>query len=225
VLIGINYGWLKKDPFQNIKYRKEKTYPVHLDEQEIERIRNKKIDISRINRVRDIFIFCCFTGLAYSDVKELRPENITTLSNGKKCIKKLRKKTGVMSFIPLLEIPEQILSKYAKDPVCITTGQLLPVLSNQKMNAYLKELSDLCNIKKPITMHTARHTFATTVTLSNNISIEVVSEMLGHSSLQMTKHYARVVNNHISNEMSKIEDKYASKRVNYQDIIKQINYN
>lgn len=225
VLIGINNGWLKKDPFQNIKYRKEKTYPAHLDEQELERIRSKPISIDRLGRVRDIFVFCCFTGLAYSDVKELTTENITTLSDGKKCIKKRRKKTGVMSFIPLLEIPTQILSKYATDPVCMAKGQLLPVLSNQKMNAYLKELSDLCKIKKPVTMHTARHTFATTVTLSNNIPIDVVSEMLGHSSLNMTRHYAKVVNNQISIEMRKIENKYASGKVDYKEIISHINYN
>jgi len=206
VLIGINYGWLKKDPYLNITYRKEKTYPVHLDQAELDRIRIKNIEIDRIERVRDIFVFCCYTGLAYSDVKDLTAENITTLQEGKKCIEKRRQKTGEMSFIPLLEIPEQMLEHYKSDPICIKSGKLLPVLSNQKMNVYLREVADICGITKNISMHSGRHTFATTVTLSNNIPIEVVSKMLGHASLKQTKHYARVMNTYVLNEMKKIQN-------------------
>lgn len=219
VLIGINNGWLKTDPFANIRYKKEKTYPVHLDESELLDIQNKSITIDRIARVRDIFLFCCYTGLAYSDVKNLSSSDITTLSDGRKCIEKQRQKTKVMSFIPLVKVPMQILEKYQDDPVCLGTGKLLPVLSNQKMNAYLKEIADLCGIKKKIGMHTARHTFATTVTLSKNIPIEVVSEMLGHSSLQQTKHYSRVMNHYVLKQMKKIENGFTNDQTGHLRIV------
>jgi site-specific recombinase XerD len=215
IIIGINNGWVKEDPYQKIKYKRETTHPIYLDEAELTRIQQKKITIDRLARVRDIFIFCCFTGLAYIDVKNLRVNDVIVNHHGKRCIRKARQKTKVMSYIPLLGIPEQILAKYESDPICIEQGGLLPVLSNQKMNSYLKELADICGIDKPLRMHTARHTFATTVTLSNNVPMEVVSEMLGHSSIIMTKHYAKVVNNHISNEMGKIEKKYSSKQSVY----------
>ena len=158
--------------------------------------------------IRDIFLFCCFTGLAYSDVKELQHDNIETGIDGKKWIKMKRKKTKKWCSIPLLPVPLDILKKYKNHPICQKNRKLLPVISNQKTNAYLKEIADICKIKKKLSTHTARHTFATTVTLSNQVSIEAVSKMLGHSSIQMTKKYARVVDELLSKEMGKVELKF-----------------
>lgn len=157
--------------------------------------------------MKDIFLFCCFTGLAFSDVKSLTKDNITIGINNQKWLRTKRKKTGNPSEIPLLDVPISIIKKYENDPICLIE-QLLPVGSNQKMNAYLKEIADLCDIKKNLSTHTARHTFATTVTLTHGVSMEAVSKMLGHSNISTTKQYARIVDTLIINEMEKIHQLY-----------------
>ena len=149
----------------------------------------------------------CFTGLAFIDVKSLTYDDIVTV-NDQLWIKKKRQKTKNWFQVPLLPPAIQIMEKYKDDPVCQISGKVLPVLSNQKMNAYLKEIADLTGINKRLTTHTARHTFATTVTLTNQVSMEVVSKMLGHSSINMTKRYARVVDNLISKDMEKLYGKF-----------------
>ena len=154
--------------------------------------------------VRDIFLFCCYTGLAYIDVHNLRPENITEDAHGRKCIRKQREKTDVEFYVPLLEYPLQILEKYKNHPLCKERGTLLPVYANQKMNSYLKEIADFCGIKKQLTMHIARYTFATTITLANDVKLENVSRMLGHTSTRMTQHYAHVMNDSLAREMDRI---------------------
>jgi integrase len=153
------------------------------------------------------YVIFSFTGLAFSDVQALRYENIEELK-GQKWIVVRRKKTNQLCRIPLPPAMA-ILEKYKGDPYCIKTGLVLPVPTNQKMNAYLHEIADLADIEKHLSTHTARHTFATTVTLSNSISIEVVAKMLGHSSINMTKKYARVVHDLISKDMMKIQEKYS----------------
>jgi len=153
-------------------------------------------------------LFCCFTGLAFVDVNSLNAEDLVKDKEEKYWIKKKRQKTKNWCHIPLLPIAEQILRKYENNPICKNSGKLLPVITNQRMNSYLKEIADLCGIEKNLSTHTARHTFATTVTLSNQISIEVVSKMLGHSSINMTKKYARVVDDLINKDMKKIFGKY-----------------
>jgi len=178
-----------------------------LTEEELQRMMTMQISNDRLNRIRDIYVFSCFTGLAFSDAQGLRYENIEELK-GQKWIVVRRKKTNQMCRIPLLPPALAILEKYKDDPYCIKTGLVLPIPSNQKTNAYLQEIADLAGINKHLSTHTARHTFATTVTLSNKISIEVVAKMLGHSSINMTKKYARVVDDFISRDMSKIQDKY-----------------
>ncbi len=225
IRMALAYGWIKTDPFKNISYRYEQVDPEYLDEQELEKMRTKKFSITRVGRVRDVFVFCCFTGLAFCDVKSLTKEDISVGKDGRQWIKKKRRKTNKLSSIPLLGVPLGILNKYENDPECIRSGNLLPVLSNQKMNAYLKEIADLCGIEKKLTTHTALHTFATTVTLSNNISIEAVSEMLGHSSLQMTKKYARVVDDFLGREMRKIERKFSDQSTEKHDLLRQISAN
>ena len=146
--------------------------------------------------VRDIFLFCCFTGLAYADVKKLTENDIVLGMDGEKWIKINRTKTKTRSSIPILPSAALILEKYANQG-----DTVLPVLSNQKMNAYLKEIADLCGIKKNLTFHLARHTFATTVTLSNGVPIESVSKMLGHTSVRTTQHYAKVLDKKLSEDM------------------------
>lgn len=146
---------------------------------------------------------CCFTGLAFSDIHDLKKEHIVEDSNGAKWIRKGRQKTKIMCNIPLMEVPLKILGKYSTNEYCKSRGVLFPVLCNQKMNAYLKELADICGIKKTLTTHVARHTFAT-FALANGVSIESVAKMLGHTNVQMTRHYARVLDRTVIREMSQV---------------------
>lgn len=197
--------WIGKDPFLNIKLREKSAEREFLETEEIEKIMQKEFEVERIRQVRDIFIFCCFTGLAFTDVKQLTPEHIVKGKGGEIWIRKARQKTKNMCDIPLLQIPLKIIESYQDNEVCQKKGVLLPVLCNQRMNAYLKEIADLCGIKKNLTTHTARHTFAT-VALTNGISIESVAKMLGHSKTDQTRHYARVLDSKISNEMNRLRE-------------------
>ncbi|HTO17121.1 MAG TPA: site-specific integrase [Edaphocola sp.] len=204
IIRALNNDWIKKDPFQDYKFHFKEVERDFLEENELKRLIEKKISIPRIAVVRDIYVFCCFTGLAFTDVKELKEDHVFTDNEGKKWIRKARRKTNQMSTIPILNKALEILEKYQNN----NSEYLLPVLSNQKMNAYLKEIADLCGIKKNMTTHTARHTFATTVTLANKISIESVSKMLGHSSINMTKNYAKILDSTLSKEMASIMNMY-----------------
>lgn len=207
VRIALANGWLKKDPFSNIKYTLTDVDTVYLDEKELDKMRFKELSNQRIARVKDVFVFCCFTGLAFADAKSLSWSDIVD-RNGKQWIIKRRQKTKQESMVPLLPAAKAIIEKYENDPELQVKALLLPVLSNQKMNNYLKEISTLCGINKEISTHSARHTFATTVTLSNGISLEAVSKMLGHSSIDMTKRYARIREKLIETNMKKIEHLY-----------------
>lgn len=151
-----------------------------------------------------MFLFGCFTGLSYIDIKTLTREHIETDNAGRIWIKKRRVKTGVLARIPLLPIAKMILDKYKGG------DQLLPIQDPADVNKYLKDIAILCKINKRITFHTSRHTFASTVTLSNNISIEVVSKMLGHTNTRMTCHYAKLVDKYIGEQMDTITDTYMS---------------
>jgi site-specific recombinase XerD len=207
-------GWLNKDPFSNYKAKVKEVVREFLSEAEIEQMINKEFVSERLELVRDIFIFSCFTGLAYIDVKQLTLDNIALGIDGDKWIFKNRQKTDTASKIPLLPMAQEIIDKYADDPVCKNERRLLPILSNQKMNAYLKEIADVCKIKKELTFHIARHTFATTVTLSNGVPLETVSKMLGHTSLKTTQHYAKILDKKISEDMMILKSKFKSKVIN-----------
>ena len=206
-------NWLETDPF--IRYKgKMREVEIHcLDQQELDTIWNKTFKTERLNLVKDIFIFSCYTGLAYIEAKRLDESHINIGIDGGRWIfirRQKTKKTGKLSKIPLLEIPEILLTKYKNHPSCKNGNALLPMLTNQKMNAYLKEIADVCGINKELTYHVARHTFATTVTLNNGVSLEAVSDMLGHSSLKQTQHYSKVQEKMISNEMQKLRKIYSS---------------
>lgn len=175
--------WIRVNPFRNLKYRLDEVDKPFLTQPELIKLINKCIPITRTAQVRDIFVFCCFTGLAFIDVKSLSQKDIEYGNDGTIWIRKQRHKSKQWAHIPLLPIARQIIEKYSLQHDCVRKGVLLPVLSNQKMNSYLKEVGDLCEIRKNLTTHCARHTFATTVTLANKISMESVSKMLGHSSL------------------------------------------
>jgi site-specific recombinase XerD len=206
-------GWLNKDPFSNYKAKVKDVVRVYLTEEEIQTIINKDFKIERVAMVRDIFVFSCFTGLAYIDVKQLTKNNISLGIDGDKWIFKNRQKTDTTSKIPLLPMAQEIINKYENHPVCINEDRLLPILSNQKMNAYLKEIADLCEINKDLTFHIARHTFATTITLSNGVPLETVSKMLGHTSLKTTQHYAKILDKKISEDMMILKSKFKKSSV------------
>ncbi|HOZ13407.1 MAG TPA: site-specific integrase [Tenuifilaceae bacterium] len=204
VNLALANGWIKSNPFIGVRYKLEETGKVFLSPKELESIENKNIAIDRIRYVRDVFLFCCYTGLAFIDVKNLSPNDLNIGVDGRMWIKKSRQKTKQIFTLPLLDKPIRIIQEYSENPYCIKNNVLLPVLSNQKMNAYLKEVADLCGITKNLTTHCARHTFATTVTLAKGVSMEAVSKMLGHSNLDMTRHYAKRTEELIASEMKKI---------------------
>ncbi len=207
-------GWLVKDPFVNYKTKVKEVIREFLSEEEIERIMEKKFVSERLELVRDIFVFSCFTGLAYIDVKQLTKNHISYGIDGDKWIFTTRQKTETLSKIPLLPIAQQMIDKYENHPKSNNKNRLLPILTNQKMNAYLKEIGDVCGINKDLTFHIARHTFATTVTLSNGVPLETVSKMLGHTNLKTTQHYAKILDTKISNDMQLLKQKFAYKSQN-----------
>lgn len=204
IIIAKNNGWIFADPFANYTIRLKRVDRGYLTEQELEKIIKKKFASERLGNVRDIFLFSCFTGLAYIDVKNLTEDNIKTGFDGKQWIMTHRQKTDTSVNVPLLDIPIKILAKYKGKQ---SNKRILPVLSNQKMNCYLKEIGDLCGINKNITFHLARHTFATTTTLAKGVPIETVSKMLGHTNIQTTQIYARITNSKISSDMENLAEK------------------
>ncbi|MGY5848488.1 site-specific integrase [Salegentibacter sp. HM20] len=207
VRIAYNNRWIKRDPFLNWKGNLKIVDREFLNQEEIQTILSKKIKNERLILVRDIFIFACYTGLAYADVKKLTDEHLVVGEDGGKWIKSNRTKTKSRTNIPLLPTAELILEKYKDDEA----HYLLPILSNQKMNAYLKEIADLCSINKNLTFHLARHTFATTITLSNGVPIESVSKMLGHKNLRATQHYAKILDRKVSEDMAVLKEKLFGK--------------
>lgn len=207
IRICIANGWLDKSPFVNYKSKVKEVERTYLVQEEIQAIADKEFATERLNQVKDIFLFSCFTGLAYIDVKQLTRSNIALGIDGGKWIFTNRQKTDTRSNIPLLPMAEEILNKYKQHPQCLNEGKLLPVLSNQKMNSYLKEIADLCEINKELTFHIARHSFATTVTLTNGVPIESVSKMLGHKNLRTTQHYAKILDRKVSEDMKILKEK------------------
>ena len=173
VRIALANGWIKKDPFYGIRFKQEEVNVEFLSREELDILMNKEFTIKRLEQVRDIFVFCCFTALAFVDVQQLSREHTIKDNNG----------ALWMCNIPVLSIPQRILRKYEDNAECIKKGVLLPVISNQRMNAYLKEIADLCSITKRLTTHVARHTAATVVFLANDVSMENVCTLLSDRSI------------------------------------------
>ncbi len=207
VNLAVKEEWLVKDPFIKFKLKFEKKERGFLTPDELQRIEKKEFHIDRLNQTRDIFIFSCYTGLSYAEVYDLTSGHIITGLDGKLWIQGKRRKSKEWFKVPLLPQAKAIVNKYADHPLAQANGKVLPVYTNQKTNAYLKEIAVLCEVGKNLTYHLARHTFATTVTLSNGVPIESVSKMLGHTSLRTTQVYAKVVEQKLSNDMSILEKK------------------
>ncbi|MFI3290071.1 MAG: site-specific integrase [Rikenellaceae bacterium] len=206
ILIARNNGWLHHDPFANYKIRLKKVDRGYLTKEEIAIIAQKELVSERLDQVRDVFLFSCFCGLAYIDLKNLRSENISTSFDGKVWIMTKRQKCDTPVNVPLMAIPKMILEKYKGK---LSDGKILPIISNQKTNSYLKEIAGVCGIQKNLTFHLARHTFATTTTLSRGIPIETVSKMLGHTNIKTTQIYARITNDKISKDMEGLSDQFS----------------
>jgi site-specific recombinase XerD len=212
VLICVKSKWLPGDPFSNFKLTRKPLERTALTDIELQRIAEKDFENVRLSNVRDIFLFSCYTGLAYVDVKNLRRSDIQKGVDGEKWIFINRQKTNALSRIPLLKEALRIIKKYDSHPKCIVNGVVLPVLTNQKMNSYLKEIADCCGIQTELTYHIARHTFATTVTLNNGVPIETVSKMLGHATIKQTQHYAKTLDFKVSEDMNMLKKRLIKKR-------------
>ncbi|WP_342648562.1 site-specific integrase [Mucilaginibacter sp. CSA2-8R] len=208
ILICLASGWLTVDPFVNYKAKIKVVDREFLTEEEIQRIMDKHFHTERLNQIRDIFLFSCFTGLAYADVHKLKPSEIVTGPDGEQWLYTKRQKTDVPTRVPLLPSAVSILHRYKDSPICVTQDRVLPISTNQKTNAFLKEIGDLCGIEKHLTFHIARHTFATTVTLANGVPIESVSKMLGHTNIKTTQHYAKILDLKVGKDMALLRAKF-----------------
>lgn len=200
--LSVANSYMAFNPFSTYKVEREPVEIDFLDEEELRKMINFDTPLPRLERAKDMFLFGCFTGLSYIDIKTLTPEHFEKDSAGRIWIKKRRVKTGVLSRIPLLPIAKLILDKYKGGE------KLLPIQDPADINKYLKDIAILCGINKRICFHTNRHTFASTVTLANNISLEVVSKMLGHTNTRMTAHYAKLIDKCIGEQMDKLMDTF-----------------
>ncbi|MEZ4968884.1 MAG: site-specific integrase [Flavobacteriaceae bacterium] len=207
IRIAVGNDWISKDPFYNYKVQFKTVEREFLSKVELQALIDKEIEGDRLNVVRDMFVLCCFTGLAYVDIQSLRPDEIYENEEGGFYIKSKRTKTDTGFTIPLLPTAMNIIEKYKDHPKVVNKDCVIPVLSNQKSNAYLKEIADRCNIKKNLTTHLARHTFATTVTLTNGVPIETVGKMLGHKNLRTTQHYAKIIDSKVEEDMKVLREK------------------
>ena len=213
-IFGRKSGILHIDPFRETRFRLDPVDRGFLTDEEIKIIIQKEFATPRLDLVRDIFVFSCFTGLAYIDVANLTEDNIVEL-DGRQWIMTRRQKTKIATNIILLDIPKMIIDKYANTR---KDGKLLPILSNQKMNSYLKEIGDICQINKNLTYHLARHTFAT-LSLSKGVPIESVSKMLGHTNIKTTQLYARITNKKLEADMLLLSDKLGVFEANAEKVI------
>jgi integrase/recombinase XerD len=209
--LAIRNEWIKDDPFVKFQAKFQKVERGYLTQDELATIEEREFKIERLDQVRDLFVFSCYTGLSYAEVYDLAPGHLIKGIDGEYWIEGQRKKTKETYSVPLLPQALRIIDKYKGNTKARVTGKLLPVLSNQKLNSYLKEIADLSGIEKNITFHLARHTFATTITLTNGVSLETVGKMLGHASLRSTQIYAKVIKSKISNEMSSLRTKMNEK--------------
>lgn len=213
IKMAIRYEWLEKDPFVAFKQKFHRVERGYLTEEELKTIEERYFSISRLQYVKDLFIFSSYTGLAYIDVMKLTPDDIQLGIDKQIWIFTRREKTDNPVRIPLLPTAIEIVNKYKDNIKAIANNKIFPPITNQRLNSYLKEISDLCGIKKNLTFHLARHTFATTVTLTNGVPIESVSKMLGHSRISTTQVYAKVVEKKLGEDMEKLKKRLNEKRV------------
>lgn len=182
-----------------------------LTDEELAKVETTKLKSFKLHLARDLFVFRCYTGLAYADLVNLQPSHLSADSGGDLWIKTTRRKTETTVHVPLLPKAKAIVDKYGNDPRALNKGLLFPRLSNQKMNACLKDIAKECGIVTSFTFHTARHTFGTTVTLANGVPIETVSKLLGHTKLSTTQIYARVLEQKVSEDRRRLRQKLTLK--------------
>lgn len=206
----LRHGWLLKDPFVGISLAMKEVDRPYLTEAELKNLMEFTSEIDRLVKVRDFFVFSCYTGLAYIDLYKLRKKEIEKNTQGY-WIKTRRQKTGGRTSVLLIDVPMQIIAKYVQLDLLEAEDLILPIMSNQKMNAYLKEIADFCGITKKLSYHIARHTFATTLTMMNGVPIESVSKMLGHKNITSTQHYARIVDKKVGEDMERLSTKIGSR--------------
>ncbi|HWB28296.1 MAG TPA: site-specific integrase [Chitinophagaceae bacterium] len=209
--LGVKMQWLTIHPFESFELKFQKVDRDFLTEEELLTIEEKEFSNNRLQLVKDLFVFSCYTGLAYSDVMNLSPSSISLGIDGNKWIRTNRQKTDIPVHIPLLPKAVEIIEKYSHNISTKSTGILFPGISNQNLNTCLKGLADLCGINKNLSFHLARHTFATSITLSNGVPMETVSKMLGHTKISTTQIYARVLERKISEDMRLLRQKLANK--------------
>lgn len=207
VTLAAKMEWVSKDPFQRYSLKFQKVDKPFLSTEELKQVEEAELPLQKLYLALDLFVFSCFTGLAYVDLMDLQPANLVIGGDGEFWIRTARQKTEISVNVPLLPKAKAILEKYRSDPRAANKGQLFPALSNQKMNDYLRQIAAVCAIHKPFSFHTARHTFATTVTLANGVPIETVSKMLGHTKLSTTQIYARVLERKIGEDMRLLKGK------------------
>ena len=207
VTLGYHLEWMDQDPFRRWKPSFEKRERGFLSAAELSNLENYRLPVERLDRVRDLFVFSCYTGLAYADIMKLTSDQLSIGMDGNTWIVTQRQKTKTSVRVPLLQKAKELLKKYDGHPITQVMGTLLPVITNEKLNHYLKEVAEAAGIKKNLTFHMARHTFATTVTLSNGVPIETVSKMLGHTRITSTQIYARVLENKISTDMAELQSR------------------
>ncbi len=215
--VALKNEWMERDPFRAYKLKFTKYERGYLSSEEIQQLETKEFKIERLQTVKDLFIFSCYTGLAYIDTVALTPANIVKGIDMEYWLITNRLKTNTSVKVPLLPKALEIIDKYRNNLKCNNEGSLLPKMSNQKLNGYLKEIGDLCGIRKNLTFHLARHTFATTVTLSNGVPIESVSKMLGHTKISTTQVYAKVIERKLGEDMQVLKRKLSSRATNEND--------
>ncbi|HNP94345.1 MAG TPA: tyrosine-type recombinase/integrase [Cyclobacteriaceae bacterium] len=204
---AVTLEYVPSNKFADFKCTYKRTKREYLDTEELQRMYEKSMPVTRLEEVRDCYIFSCYTGYAYSDAAALGVEHLGKGIDGRQWIIRDRQKTETVENIPLLPIPLSIINKYKNHPYCKATNRLLPMNSNQRYNGYLKEVADICGIKKNLTTHTARHTFATTVLLTNDVPMETAMELLGHTDIRTTQIYGKIVQKKISKDMELLRKK------------------
>ncbi|QCX39900.1 site-specific integrase [Aureibaculum algae] len=212
ITLAYKMEWIDKDPFLKFEAKYEKKERTFLTLEELQAIEKKKFNIPRLQLIKDLFVFSCYTGLSYGDVMGLTNDSVCIGIDKKQWIYLQRQKTSIPVKIPLLTKALEIIEKYKLYPSSINKESLFPTISNQKLNSYLKEIADVCGITKNLTFHIARHTFATTVTLSNGVPIETVSKLLGHSKITTTQIYAKVIERKVSDDMQKLHDVFENQK-------------
>jgi len=203
----LRLAWVDKDPFVNFKLKFKKTERQFLTERELKLIEETTFKIPSYEKIKDLFVFACYTGLSYIDVKELKADHLVIGLDGGDWLYTKRTKTDEPLKIPLLPEAKEIIEKYRDEPMIEAEGRLLPIYSNHMINRTLKDIAEACGIRKNLTFHVARHTFATAITLSNGVPIETVSKLLGHSKLSTTQIYAKVVEKKIGEDMQNLMSK------------------